>query len=91
MIEEHGEGIQDDTIMTKDERYTNQAPTAAKFGTAADFASTGVSADSAGGFSVDFDGGAGVSADLEESWLTLAFFFFLSKAVRCRFSEIARR
>ena len=39
---------------------------------------------------MDSDGGAGVSTDLEESWLTLAFFFFLSKAIQYEVSEVAR-
>jgi len=63
-------------IMTEDEKHTNQAPTAAKLWVTRD----SVSADLAGDLVADSDGGCGTSADLEESWPTLAFFFFLSKA-----------
>lgn len=79
MIEEYGEEIQDDTIITKT-NDTNQAPTAAKFRTVADFVSTGVSTDLAGGLLVDSDEEVATSEDLGGSWLTLAFFFFFSRA-----------
>ena len=63
--------------MTKDEGSVNQAPTAAKLGTATGLVST----DLVGDLVADSDGGCGTSAGLEESWPTLAFFFFLSKAM----------
>jgi len=63
--------------VAKDEEHISQAPTAAKLGAAMGLVST----DLAGDLLVDSDGGSGTSVDLEESWLTLAFFFFLSKAV----------
>ena len=63
--------------MTKDEGRANQAPTAAKLGVAMGLVST----DLAGDLVADSGSGCGTSADLEESWPTLALFFFLSKAV----------
>ena len=70
------EEIRGDTIMRRGE-HASQAPTAARFG-----AGTGlVSTDFTGDLLVDSDGDSGTSADLEGSWETLAFFFFLSKAV----------
>jgi len=76
LSQERVEEIQGDTVMTRGER-TSQAPTAAKLG-----AGTGlVSTDLAGGLLVDPEEGSGTSADLEGSWPTLTFFFFLSKAV----------
>ena len=77
-----GEEYRAKTIMSKDKQHMNQAPTAAKFGTGMDFVSSGDSTDSAGSLLVGPDEGPGAPVACEELWLTLAFFFFLSKAVR---------
>jgi hypothetical protein len=69
----------------------DQAPTAAKLGAVTDLVSVGVSAGLAGWSLADFDEGPGVSLECEELWLTLAFFFFLSKAMRRKVSEITSR
>ena len=68
--------------VQRNEWHTNQAPTVA------DLVSTGVSVDLVGGLLVDFDERPGASVGFEESWLTLAFFFFFSRATGCKLSEI---
>ena len=64
----------------------DQAPAVAKLGAVMGFVSTAFGR----ALFVDADGGLGVSAGLEELWLTSAFFFFLTKAVQRRVRDVGR-
>lgn len=68
----------------------NQAPTAVKSWALTGLVSAGVSVDLAGGSDADTDGGSGTSLECEDLWLTLTF-FFLSKAIQRKVSEITWR